>query len=911
MTIESGRNLLHYRLVEKIGEGGMGVVWKAVDTNLDREVAIKILPDAFSADAERLVRFEREAKLLASLNHPGIAAVYGLHEGPATPSADSASTLEEQADVRFLAMELVAGEDLAQRLERGPIPVRETLTCGRQVAEALETAHDHGVIHRDLKPANVKLDAEGRAKVLDFGLAKALDTGPASGGDPAASPTLTSAGTLAGAILGTAAYMSPEQARGTAVDKRADVWAFGAMIFEMLAGRRPFEGDTITDTLAAVLKSEPDWSALPADTPPPLMALLRRCLDKDRKRRLRDVGEARILLGDLETGRVSSETESTTAVESVPRRGRASWLAVAAIAGALSFAAGYLLRPVENVLPRGIEPDARLRHLTFEPGLEQEPTLSPDGNYVAYTTDDRGNLDIVVLPLAGGNANRVIDDDADDAHPAWSPDGTRLAFVSARARTGRLSAVGNLGAVSPYVLGRGGDIYLVPAMGGTTVKLVEGGAYPAWSPDGDQLVFQSDRNDNWDIWVVSAEGGEPRALTEDAYQDYQPSWSPDGRFIAFASNREEFEIRLIPAAGGEPVAVLAAAPGGFVLGPVWSSDGRWIYFASSRSASASTMNLWRVAVDSASGELGEAERVTLSEASDVDPALARDDSRLAFSTVRFTPDIWELDVPTGELRQVTSAASDEDFAHLSPDGESLVVQSDRGGDTQALWTVSLDGEFLERITTGKEPAGTPRWSPDGDRIAYHTDVGDRSVIVIGAPGGVSTTEVATVAAPAALSAPVWSPDGNRLAWYLGDRARSSVWVTDIGGEPLELTPGDGLRAFPTWSPDGRQIAFHHEVGGPRQIWVVPAEGGEARPITRDDIEYSHPQWSPVDPDRILVVIEHENLGLVSVSTGEVELITEFDQSTTLVDYPSWSADGKRVYFSLYRKVGDLYLLEDY
>jgi serine/threonine protein kinase len=312
---EIGGIISHYRIIEKLGQGGMGKVFLAHDTSLDRKVALKFLTDIFSGDPERLARFEREAKLLASLNHPNIATIYGL----------------EQADgKRFLAMELVEGEILAQQIERGPLPVDDALEICRQIAEGLEAAHEKGVIHRDLKPANVKITREGKFKVLDFGLAKALqDETPAV--DVSKSPTLTDQMTRAGVILGTAAYMSPEQARGAPVDKRADIWAFGVILIELLTGRCCFPGDTVTDVLAAVVKSEPDWTALPTDTPDSVRQLLRRCLTKDRKQRLRDIGDARIEIGEPTTH--SSETVPT------PWRFPLLWLAAVA---AVVFLAGIL-----------------------------------------------------------------------------------------------------------------------------------------------------------------------------------------------------------------------------------------------------------------------------------------------------------------------------------------------------------------------------------------------------------------------------------------------------------------------------------------------------------------------------------------------------------------------------------------
>jgi serine/threonine-protein kinase len=326
LNLEPGRTLLHYEITEKIGEGGMGEVYRATDTKLGREVAIKLLPPEVANDADRLARFRREAQLLASLNHPNVAAIYGL---------------EEAGEARFLVLELVDGVDLAERLTRGPLPVDQALDVAQQIATALEVAHEHGIVHRDLKPANVKLTTDGKVKVLDFGLAKATDPGPAGDVNPSMSPTLTTASTQAGVILGTAAYMSPEQARGSVVDKRADIWSFGCVLLELVTGRNPFLEGTITDTLASVLRSEPDWQSLPRDVSPAMRQLLGRCLEKDPTRRLRDIGEARIAIDRIRSGDVE-EAEPANAQEELHRQGVALWKAIVAVAVAVLATAALL-----------------------------------------------------------------------------------------------------------------------------------------------------------------------------------------------------------------------------------------------------------------------------------------------------------------------------------------------------------------------------------------------------------------------------------------------------------------------------------------------------------------------------------------------------------------------------------------
>ncbi|HEU5181770.1 MAG TPA: serine/threonine-protein kinase, partial [Candidatus Polarisedimenticolia bacterium] len=319
MPLQPGSRIGQYEIVAPLGAGGMGEVYRATDSRLKRSVAIKILPDEVARDPERLARFEREAQVLASLNHPNIGAIYGV---------------EESGGTRCLVLELVEGETLASRIDQGALDVPEAARLALQIAEGLEAAHDKGIIHRDLKPANVMIAADGSAKVLDFGLAKALEEESAGGGSASLSPTMTAAATRLGIILGTAGYMSPEQARGKAVDRRADIWAFGVILFEMLTGKRLFTGETVSDTLAGVLRAELDWKLLPSDTPGPLRRLLRRCLDRDVKQRLRDIGEARIVLADWLAGKAPEEAPAAS-----PAPGR-RWSLAWSAASALILAAG-------------------------------------------------------------------------------------------------------------------------------------------------------------------------------------------------------------------------------------------------------------------------------------------------------------------------------------------------------------------------------------------------------------------------------------------------------------------------------------------------------------------------------------------------------------------------------------------
>ncbi len=505
MSLAAGQTLVHYRIAAAIGAGGMGEVYRATDTKLGRDVAIKVLPSDLAADPERLARFEREARLLASLNHPSIAHVYGFES----------ATLPDGPAVHFLAMELVEGEDLADRLKRGPIRVEEALEIAKQIAEALEEAHEHGIVHRDLKPANVKIASDEKVKVLDFGLAKALsgDAGDTSKPDVSHSPTLTRAGTEAGMILGTAAYMSPEQARGKAVDKRADIWAFGVVLYEMLTGQRLFAGETVSDVLAGVLKTEIDIGKLPERTPPPIRALLRRCLERNPKNRLHHMADARIVLDEVLRG------EAGEAAADLGSRRRPQWLAalpwtVAALCLLGAMAIGLRHGGGRAPLPRPLTAFGILMPEDYFLALSQSPLLdvSADGRTLVFAAQGKRTSSLFRRSFDRMAISRIEGTDGAE-NPMLSPDGRSIAFFS------------------------GGMLRKIAPDGGTSVAVAEARAPRglSWAPDGS-LFFSPLYTSP--LFKVVATGGKPVAVTTlDAAKGERshrwPQVLPDGRTVIF------------------------------------------------------------------------------------------------------------------------------------------------------------------------------------------------------------------------------------------------------------------------------------------------------------------------------------------------------------------------------------------
>jgi Tol biopolymer transport system component len=856
-----GTTLSHFRITAKLGEGGMGVVYRAEDTRLGREVAVKVLPEAFTADPERLARFAREAKVLAALDHANIAAIHSF---------------ETAAPNHFLVMQLAPGETLAERLERGPQPLEEALPVALQIAAALEAAHEKGIIHRDLKPANVKVDAEGKVKVLDFGLAKALDRTAVSDSDPAVSPTLTGMATMQGVILGTAAYMAPEQAKGKIVDKRADIWAFGVVFYEMLTGRRLFAGDSASETLADVLKGRIDLSFLPAEVPPPIRRLLRRCLERDPKHRLHDIADARIVLEDVRSGRVD---EAPLAAADRARRWpqRLVWLT----AGVLLAAGAFLWRiGASGREARGSAlPTFSVQRLTELPGPELHPSLSPDGRMVVYTSGAPGHRDLYVLRVGGDRAIQLTPDSpGDDEQAAFSPDGEQIAFRSGRdgggifvmgatgesvrrlttagydpvwSPDGRFVAYSTQPVGDPYLRVGQSELWTVEIATGTTNRLLEGDAVqPTWSPTGERIAYWANASGRRDLWTVAATGGEPVPLTQDEATDWSPEWSPDARWLYFASDRggsmNLWRIAVDPRSGGAAGAPQPVTTGVESFGyPRFSRDGsRLAVMAYDRG-----YEVTLYALDSQAKETARAIR-TLRIPSAHGCRLSQDGSWLACSVVGAREDLVLLRSDGAELRRLTADPHKDRGPQWAPDGQRVAFFSTRSG-KWAYWTIRTDGSDLRRLTPDGEGTIFGVLSPDGLRFVWSAGRKELWLLDVALGGSVpaSPRRLESPAAPENFLPQAWSPQGDRIAgtvtaegpygnYYLA----LAIWSPDTGRfERLAVPPfGVAARAVAGWLPDGRRlvarlhdgVAVVDTVTGTSRI-VAPAGAFDGVSLSRD------------------------------------------------------------------------------
>jgi serine/threonine-protein kinase len=821
MPLSAGTKLGTYEVLSAIGAGGMGEVYQAHDSNLRRDVAIKVLPEAFAHDADRLSRFRREAQLLAALNHSNIATIYGL---------------EETNGTSYLVMELVPGETLAQRIKQnGAVAVEEALTIAKQIAEALEYAHDHSVIHRDLKPANVKLTPEGKIKVLDFGLAKAFSS-EATTDDIGNSPTLSMAATMQGVILGTAAYMSPEQAKGKAVDKRTDIWAFGAVLYELLTGKQAFQGDDVSEILAAVLRAEPDWTALPAEVPPAIRALVARCLAKDRKQRMRDIGDVQLVLnGAFEAPAQPAGAATPSAAVPRPLWKRAVPVVVAAVvASAIVGAAAWMLWP-----PAPSSPVTRFA-LALGEGQQitivnnQTLAISPDGTHLAYVAFRGGTQQLYLRAMDSLEAMPVpgTQGTASAFSPVFSPDGQSIAFLSQADRAVKKVAVsgGAVVTICPVV-------DALPRVLGMT-----------WDAGG--IVFGQGKG----IMRVSANGGQPEVLisVKDGEVIYGPQVLPGGEWVLFtvatAATAEGWDKAQIVVQSLKSSERKTLVSGG--------SDARYLptghlVYALAGVLFAVPFDLRRLAVTG--GPVPVVEGVRRSQFTGTAHFSVSNTGSLVFvpgpaSTSSALSDLALVD-RNGTVQPLKLPPGAYEYPRLSPDGKRIAVGSDDGKDA-IVWIYDVAGASSARRLTLGGRNRVPVWSADGERVAFQSDRdGDLGIFWQRADG---TTTAERLTKPDKDTAHVpesWSPDGKTLLFSIA-KGSSGYSLAALSLTDKKVTPVGGIQSlFPpsaTFSPDGRWVAYSATAPGSplSSLFVQPFPmTGATYPISKSGGGF-HPTWSP-------------------------------------------------------------------
>ncbi|HYB52227.1 MAG TPA: protein kinase [Thermoanaerobaculia bacterium] len=891
MPLTAGTKLGPYEILAPLGAGGMGEVYRARDGKLGREVAIKTLPSEFTRDVERLARFEREAKLLAALNHPNVAAIYGL---------------EESSETRFLVLELVPGETLSEKLASGPLPVEEALGISRQVAEALEAAHAQGIVHRDLKPANIKVTPVGKVKVLDFGLAKAFAPEAGRSGDISHSPTVTSGGTQKGVILGTAAYMSPEQARGKAVDRRTDIWSFGCVLYETLAGRKAFEGETVSDVMASVLTREPGWDALPPSVPSRIRDLLRRCLRKDPGRRLHDIADARIEIEDA-----IAEPDAAAATGPAVALGRRGigvlgLFAIAVVSAAVAALATKLLTKPQA--PAGSPEVLSLRRFTPPTARSEWPNWSPDGSLLAYASNRSGNYEIYVRRGEGGQDVNITNDPGQDVQPAFSPDGGSIAFISTRSsKTGLIKIGGTLSRNSRTF---GGDLWVTPALGGAAHRLAEDANSPAWRPDGRSVLYVTGSENRRAIMEVPTGGGTSHSVLSGE----QSTWeiigigcSPDGRWISFETQLDE--VFLMPASGGKPTLV------GSGFSHAWDASSQRLW-ALSREADGGTRIQCADLDDGRPAVRGQPRSISISTAYLRDLAVARDGRHLVVSEEETSRNVTRLplspagDSSAGPEEPLSSGRVIDGYPNVSPDGKSLAYISDILG-RREVWLLDLATRKRERLQLpGEDLAqGEPAWLADGKQVVVHRYMrGADHAVWIASIDGSHSEEISRGRVLGTVTLQP-SPDGRSV--LMGGMLISGVQQIiryDLASrKEAAITSDPGDKFDGVWSPDGRWIAITAAKGGTLQLFRMPASGGAMQQLTTGFERMRHPFYSP-DGKWIYIQPSHRNIYRVAAEGGPLQQVTRFPEAGLFLEEPTISPDGRYLYYCRENGASSLWLM---
>ncbi|HET6668609.1 MAG TPA: protein kinase [Pyrinomonadaceae bacterium] len=947
MAVSPNTKLGRYEIKSQIGAGGMGEVYLAEDTRLERTVALKVLPAELATDQQRMHRFVQEAKTASALNHPNILTIYEI---------------EEIDSINLIATEFIDGETLRARIQRAAISANEALDIATQIASALAAAHDAGIVHRDLKPENIMLRRrDGIAKLLDFGIAKLSEPEPQPGSSNIDTEAKTRAQlhTAPGTVMGTMGYMSPEQARGLEVDARTDIWSLGVVLYEMIAGRAPFVEATATDVLVAVLQKEaPPLAQFSPDTPEALEWIITKALRKDKEERYQTAKELASDLRKLKQ-QVEFQTElersvlsdhpvppsphppfavsphltvaappAATTAEVVARKVRIWLLLVPLIVAVAAVAFVLLFRKSEQ--PVSLNTLPKMSQLTFAEGVEQYPAWSADGKQLAYSGEVAGIRKIFRKNLETGEETQLTKGSNDDIQPVWSPDGETLLFVRAIQANQKLEPADVFGTFE------GGDIWSVNVRTGNESKLIDKAVNPAFSPDGKSIAFDAAWVGTHRIWIADSQGHNAQQLTSDTTEEMRhvrPRWSPDGTRIVFQNvEGTKFNVRAVAVAQRKLYWVTNDLFNN--LNPVWSQSGKFIYFSSDRGGG---YNVWRVQYSSDGVVASSPQQITTGAGQDVELAMSPDGRRLALSILRQNADVWRLPVssetgkPTGEPVELITTTREDSRASWSPDGTKIAFNSDRSGDMN-IWLYTFGDGSTKQLTRGPGGDFQGTWSPDGKSIVFFSSrSGNADIWLL----EVETSAVKQLTSGSAIEInPFYSPDGKLIAYQSDQTGRPEVWVMNADGSNARQLTRVGVRGhFLRWNKAGDAVIFRCSACEKPGSMQVSLDGSE--PVALPDVTGgAHMSLSP-DYSLIMDVLGHKTLWVSPVGNPELETpnselllgtrnskletagavpekVFEFKDKDVRIDYPVWSPDGKWVLFDRFRpQGGDIWMIENF
>jgi len=861
-----GTTLGPYEMIARIGAGGMGEVWRARDERLGRDVAIKILPAELTKDAERLHRFELEARTAGSLNHPNLVTIFDSGTADGMP---------------YIVMELLEGETLRDRIsDVGRLQLRKMVDYSIQVATGLAAAHEKGIVHRDLKPENLFVCKDGRVKILDFGLAKLTAAG--DGSDPEASTQRMA--TAPGVVMGTVAYMSPEQVRGQKVDHRTDIFSFGAILFEMISGRRPFQGNTAADLMSAILHDDPaDVSTISGDVPPALSGIVLHCLEKSPDERFQSVRDLAFHLQTVTGSSKVAPLPPKPAMRRTPLVIGGAAAVVLAAALILAHRSGYrVAKPAPSI--------AGASQLTFAGGAESYPSISPDGKTFVFESSMSGNSDIYLQRIDGRNAiNLTRDSRDDDFEPAFSPDGAQIAFRSDR---------------------NGGGLYVMGATGEASRRISDFGYNPSWSPDGSQIVCATEaiefnprgRATKSELWIVDVRSGAKRLLTRER-RPVQPAWSPHGNRIVYWGVDEHSQRDLMSIEANVPNAKPVALTHDAALdwNPIWSPDGTFVYFGSDRGG---TMGLWRIGIDERTGAAtGAPELIAVPARFAAHFSIDHSGSQVLFASYERFDAIRRATLAGGEVTTVTGGSMPVFLFDLSRDGQSIAYTTyDRN---EEVFVAKSDGSESRQITDSPDRKRAASWTPDGRILFYSNRTGTMQAWRINADG-TGLTQVTDLPFPAWY--PKMSPDGkevcvrNEQRSYLFPASPLPARAATVLPDPPDA-PGYHFDAD-IWSPDSRYLAGSYV----RNSDDFPLD----KAVVYDTVARTYAVAAPSGfdaawmPDgKSMLIVDKKKLKKVDLATHavtEIPVPIEFDNEITVVVSP----DAKYVYWSDRRVEGDIW-----